>query len=62
MGRSSFELTSYFDEVIGIDYSQQFVDACNRLKSDGHVKYKALLEGDLYQDLSMDLDPAWVSA
>ncbi len=35
VGRSSFELARFCDEVVGIDYSQSFIDAANRLKKDG---------------------------
>ncbi|MDO8291081.1 MAG: putative 4-mercaptohistidine N1-methyltransferase, partial [Parvibaculum sp.] len=39
VGRASFELARSFDEVIGLDYSQSFVDAANRLKSQGELNY-----------------------
>ena len=35
VGRSTFELARHFKEVIGIDFSQAFVDAANQLKQDG---------------------------
>lgn len=35
VGRSSFELARHCSEVIGIDYSQTFVDAANRMKTEG---------------------------
>ncbi|KAL4238476.1 hypothetical protein ACF0H5_003184 [Mactra antiquata] len=51
VGRSSFELTQKFTEVIGLDYSQGFVDACNVLKNDGTMSYFVQDEGDLVTDL-----------
>ncbi len=33
--------------MIGIDYSQSFVDACDRLKHDGKIEYSIVEEGDL---------------
>ena len=35
VGRSSFELARQCAEVIGIDYSQTFIDAANRMKTEG---------------------------
>ncbi|CAG5114689.1 unnamed protein product [Candidula unifasciata] len=47
VGRSSFELAREIQDVIGIDYSQSFVDAANRLKIDGQVPYSLVQEGDI---------------
>ncbi|ELT98626.1 hypothetical protein CAPTEDRAFT_169490 [Capitella teleta] len=58
VGRHTFELTKCFDDVVGIDYSHSFVDACNELKKTGSMSYKMLLEGDLYQDLQAVVNPA----
>lgn len=52
VGRSSFELARMFSEVIGIDYSQAFVDVCDQLKSDGKRRYAVTDEGDLQTDLT----------
>jgi SAM-dependent methyltransferase len=32
VGRSSFEMTRFASEVVGLDYSQAFVDAANEIK------------------------------
>ncbi|CAH1792014.1 unnamed protein product [Owenia fusiformis] len=48
VGRSSFELARSFNRVIGSDYSQSFIDACNHLKQGGKLEYKMLEEGELY--------------
>ena len=32
VGRASFELARYFEDVVGVDYSQAFVDTANELK------------------------------
>ena len=61
VGRHSFELTRQFEEVVGIDYSQSFVDACNTLKETGKMSYSILLEGDLYQDLEAVVDSTLVA-
>ena len=47
VGASSFELARRFDEVVGIDYSQSFVNACNVLKENGRMNYNIITEGDL---------------
>ena len=44
VGRSSFELSRAFDEVIGIDFSQAFIDAANAVKAGG-LTYEIVIEG-----------------
>ncbi|XP_071962127.1 uncharacterized protein [Antedon mediterranea] len=39
VGRTSFELTKGFKDVIGIDYSHAFVEACNMMKANGSIEY-----------------------
>lgn len=51
VGRSTFELTRKFTEVIGLDYSQAFVDACIKLKRHGQLSYYVQDEGDLVTHL-----------
>lgn len=51
VGRSSFELAREFQEVIGIDYSQSFVDACDHMKNLGEKVYFIQEEGDLVTPL-----------
>ncbi|CAL1532145.1 unnamed protein product [Lymnaea stagnalis] len=50
VGRSSFELTRGVEQVIGIDYSQAFVNAANVLKSEGQLKYSLVQEGDIFTE------------
>ena len=45
VGRSSFELAPFVDEVVGIDFSQSFVDAANDLQRTGSMAYQRLDEG-----------------
>lgn len=47
VGRSSFELAREVQEVIGIDYSQSFIDVANKLKADGRLKYSLVQEGEI---------------
>lgn len=58
VGRSTFEMAKIFDEVIGIDYSQSFVDACNDLKTTGDKAYSVPTVGDLVIDLEAKIDPS----
>ncbi len=44
VGRSSYELASLCQEVIGIDYSQSFVDAAEAIRSSGSHTYRRLEE------------------
>ena len=60
VGRSSFELTQKFEEVVGIDFSQSFVDACNHLKDQGKVTYFIPTEGELTERLEARVDPTLV--
>jgi len=57
VGRSSFELARSFDEVIGIDYSQSFIDAANRLKSDGNHDVQVHKEGHRNEQLKITVAP-----
>lgn len=47
VGRSTFRLAELFDEAVGIDFSQAFVDAANRLKDSREHPFTYLVEGEL---------------
>lgn len=47
VGRSSFELARHCPEVIGIDYSQRFVDVATRLRDQGSINFVFVEEGDI---------------
>ena len=47
VGRSTFELATHFESVLGIDFSQAFVDRCNELKECGQSPYCLPSEGDI---------------
>jgi putative 4-mercaptohistidine N1-methyltranferase len=47
VGRSSFELARHCAEVIGIDFSKQFIDLANRLRQRGSLRFKSCEEGEL---------------
>jgi len=39
VGRSAFEMAKHFGNVVGIDYSHEFIESANTLKSDGEYTY-----------------------
>lgn len=47
VGRTAFELTKFYDEVIAIDYSQAFIDTANNMKRNGYLPYEVMEEGEL---------------
>ena len=58
VGRSSFELARHCEEVIGIDYSQAFIDAANRIVAEGVHPATRLDEGSATTQLIVSVDPA----
>jgi putative 4-mercaptohistidine N1-methyltranferase len=52
VGRSSFELSKHYSEVIGIDYSQSFVQAAERLRQGESIAYQRHDEGHHFTTLS----------
>lgn len=47
VGRSTFELARHCHEVIGIDFSQAFVDAAERVRAEGSLAYTYAVEGEI---------------
>lgn len=56
VGRSTFELARHCDEVIGIDFSQRFVEEGRRLQADGQAPCSYVVEGDLLREEIAKLD------
>jgi len=56
VGRSSFELARHCREVIGIDFSQAFIDAANRLAVEGRHPATRLDEGSATTELLIEVD------
>ena len=57
VGRSSFELTRWADEVIGIDLSSQFIAAAQAAQKTGEVQIRILEEGQRSTVVTRGLDP-----
>lgn len=48
VGGSSFHLTKAgFGDVLGMDYSNAFISAANRLKEHGSAPYRTVIEGEI---------------
>ncbi len=47
VGRSTFELARHCAEVIGIDYSHNFIAAAERIRTRGELEYERVEEGEL---------------
>ena len=50
VGRSSFELSRFCDEVTGLDFSGTFVKAADALKREGELRYRHLAQGERSAD------------
>ena len=48
VGGSSFELSRHFDEVVGVDYSQHFIDAANEMKAKGTMQFEMMKQGRIF--------------
>lgn len=55
VGGQAFALSEHFAEVVGIDFSQMFIDAANQMKLNGTAKYTARIEGDIFEQRSCKL-------
>ena len=55
VGRSSFEMSKVSEEVIGIDFSQAFIDAANTIKSGTPLRYQRLEEAHTFSTLTATL-------
>ena len=53
VGGSSFILGKYFGNVLGMDYSESFINVANRLTSGKPLKFSYLIEGDYYENATV---------
>jgi len=58
VGGAVFELARNYQEVVGIDLSESFIQAANTLKQEGQLDYFRKDEGNLGQTLTATIDPA----
>lgn len=57
VGRSSFELARHCAEVVGLDFSQNFIRAAGTLRVDGRLPYRRADEGQLTTPLIAVVPP-----
>ena len=48
-GRSTLELATAFEEVTGLDFSARFIDAAERMRREGVLRYRVRTEGELFE-------------
>jgi len=52
VGRSAFEMTRFCEEVVAVDYSENFIAAAERLRCEGSVAFNCHEEGARYRELT----------
>lgn len=55
VGRTSFELSRFCAQVVGIDFSRAFIDNANRIQQTGEISIRLKREGELGDQLSVGL-------
>ena len=55
VGRSTFELSKFVDEVVGIDYSSEFVRAASEIQREDPVSVRRFSEGHLREIIEVRL-------
>jgi putative 4-mercaptohistidine N1-methyltranferase len=55
VGRSTFELTRWAPEVLGIDLSHRLIAAANRVRETGRIEIRRLEEGELVTQFTREL-------
>jgi putative 4-mercaptohistidine N1-methyltranferase len=50
VGGAAFELTKIFNEVVGIDFSHQFIATANTMKTTGEMNYSILKQGHIFEE------------
>lgn len=55
VGRSTFELAKTFDNVLGIDFSANFINVGVKLKKYDSLTYKEKVEGEIFNDNKVSL-------
>lgn len=56
VGRSTYELAKDFDEVIGIDFSANFINVGVKLKTYDSLIYKVKKEGEIFEEKTVSLE------
>ncbi|KAJ1434222.1 S-adenosyl-L-methionine-dependent methyltransferase [Ochromonadaceae sp. CCMP2298] len=56
VGGQTFELARHYDEVVGIDFSQHFIDAAEEMKASGKMPFEALVRGEVFKTCEAVVD------
>lgn len=54
VGRSACELSAYFEETIGIDFSYGLIDAAERIRDGASLDARIATEGDLLETITLE--------
>lgn len=54
VGRSACELSAYFEETIGIDYSHGLISAAERITAGTKIEARIATEGDLHETITLE--------
>jgi len=58
VGCAAFELMRFCTEVQAIDFSQKFIETCNKLKTYGEIPYSYIQEGKITKKSMAVVDPS----
>ncbi len=58
VGRSTFEMARQFQEVVGIDLSQRFIDTAEHMRTQRCIQYELKVEGDIAEPAVARVDAA----
>ncbi len=47
VGRTCLTLASHFEQVIGLDRSARFIQVANQMQTEGRIRYRLSIEGDI---------------
>ena len=56
VGGASFQMAKIFENVVGIDYSPEFIKAAEALRSNGELQYQAQISGNQLKKLIAKVD------
>jgi putative 4-mercaptohistidine N1-methyltranferase len=62
VGRATFELAAIFEETIGIDYSDAFVEAARRIDSQGSIQFRIQETGTIMKEVKAHRPPQAVGS
>jgi len=61
VGRTCLALASHFDEMVGLDRSARFIQVANQMQSEGRIRYRLAVEGDIPDFIERSLDALGLS-